>query len=305
MDRYTLAGIVAILLWSTTVALSRELAEALGTLTAAAAIYLVAGLLACAYAGLSPTGLRGILRLPRAYLLGCGVLFVVYIATFYLAIGAAHDRRQVITAGLINYLWPALSLVFSIPLLHKRANPWLIPGIVLALAGIWLAAGSTEGVSLHSIAGQGSALPSYAYALVAAICWAAYSNLARRWGGDAAAGGVPLFLLASGVVLLLVRLPVQEASAWSAHALVLLLITATSPAMLAYLLWDASMRKGDMILVAALSNATPLLSSLISMVILGVTPGLLFWVAVLLVMLGALVCRGAIRKGDTAGHGPA
>jgi drug/metabolite transporter (DMT)-like permease len=293
MRRYTIAGLVAILLWSTSVALSRELTEALGTLTAATAVYLVAGLLSCVYAWRSPGG-WAVAQLPRSYLFGCGALFVLYITMLYLAIGAAQDRAQVITVGLINYLWPALSLVFSIPMLHKRAKPSLIIGLVMALAGIWLAAQSGQAFSLQDVAGNSGGLVPYGCALVAAICWGIYSNLTRRWGGQTDIGGVPLFLLASGIALLLLRLPIQETGVWSLHALSLLLFMALGPAMLAYLLWDASMRKGDMILVASLSNATPLLSSLISMVVLRVTPGLFFWLAVLMVMLGAVICRSAI-----------
>lgn len=48
--RATAFGVLAIVLWSTTVAFSRSLAEQVGVLTAASSIYLLAGLLGCALA---------------------------------------------------------------------------------------------------------------------------------------------------------------------------------------------------------------------------------------------------------------
>ena len=43
----TMGGVLAIVLWSTTIAFSRSIAEQLGTFTGAAVVYLAAGLLGC------------------------------------------------------------------------------------------------------------------------------------------------------------------------------------------------------------------------------------------------------------------
>ena len=115
----TLLGLVAILFWSTTIAFSRSLTEQLGTFTAAALIYILAGLLGLLYESFQPGRLRGLTRLPRTYLWVCGGLFVLYITSLYLAVGMASTRIQVITVGLINYLWPAFSLAFSDSNLEK------------------------------------------------------------------------------------------------------------------------------------------------------------------------------------------
>jgi drug/metabolite transporter (DMT)-like permease len=294
MRFYSGLGIAAILLWSTTVAFSRALTESLGALTTAAAVYLVAGVISCLYSWRRPGSFPALLALPRGYLLGCGGLFVLYIAVFYIAIGTAQSRSQVITVGLINYLWPALSLLFSLPLLHKQAKPWLPPGMALALAGIWLAVTATQRISLQALLSDNNGWAPYVLALVAAVSWALYSNLSRRWAGEADTGAVPLFLLISGVVLLVARLFVHESSAWSPNVLLLLLYVALGPAMLAYTLWDISVRKGDIVLVASLSYFTPLLSSLISAIVLAVAPTPVWWLALLLVVLGAVVCKAAI-----------
>ena len=288
-------GAIAIVLWSTSVAFSRSLTESLGTLPTGAAVYTLAGLIACLYVWRQPGQFRPLLRLPRAYLLGCGALFVIYIIALYLAIGLSASRSQVVVVGLINYLWPALSLAFSVPLLGKRAGPGLLLGMALALAGIWLAAGAGLGISLQEALNDSAGIVPYVCALVAAVTWGLYSNLSRRWAGGAGSGAVPLFLLASGLLLALLSRVAPEPSAWTPGLVVLVLYMAIGPAMLAYVLWDASVRQGDITLVSSLSYFTPVLSSLISIAVLGVTAGLGFWLAVVLVMAGAVVCTWAVR----------
>lgn len=87
MDRFaTLFGVVAILLWSMSVALTRSLSESLGPFGAAASIYTVSGIMVW-MAGGKPS-LRGE---SAAYLIICGLLFIFYMVAFSLAIGLAHS----------------------------------------------------------------------------------------------------------------------------------------------------------------------------------------------------------------------
>ena len=97
-----------------------------------------------------------------------------------------------------------------------------------------------------------------------------------------------LFVPATGVVLLVMRLFSPEPASWSAQAVgeagVLGAITA-----LAYALWDVAMRKGNLLLVAACSYLTPLLSTLVSCAYLKVMPGSQLWVGCALIVVGSLV----------------
>ena len=70
----TLLGILSIVLWSTTIALSRSLTEQLGTLSAAAGIYLLGGTAGCAYLLLGRGRMAALRRLPVGYLLACGTM---------------------------------------------------------------------------------------------------------------------------------------------------------------------------------------------------------------------------------------
>jgi drug/metabolite transporter (DMT)-like permease len=299
--RFTLFGLVAILLWSTTIAFSRPLTEQLGTFTSAFWIYLLAGVMGLILAALQSGGsLRKMIALPGKYLWGCGALFAVYILALYLAVGFAENRSQVLAVGLLNYLWPGFSLVFSVPVLGRKARLWLIPGILIALWGVWLAstgASANEPAAAISTLGEmvqaGSLLP-YLAALVAAVSWGLYSNLSRRWGGDQEGGAVPLFLLASGLLLGLIRLAVPEQPQWSPAVVTGVGYMALLPGMLAYVLWDQAVRKGNLILVATLSYLTPLLSTLISSLVLGVWPGPMLWLGALLVAGGAVICKVSI-----------
>jgi drug/metabolite transporter (DMT)-like permease len=293
-SRYSALGLVAILLWSTTIAFSRSLTEQLGTLTAAFWIYTLAGLIGLAVAGLQPgNSLHSMLRLPRAYLWGCGTLFVVYIAALYLAVGSANNRTQVVAVGLLNYLWPGLSLIFSVPILKRKANHWLGVGIAMAIVGVWMATAAGSDSTIQTMLNEGSLLP-YSLALLAAASWGLYSNLSRRWGGEEEGGAVPLFLLASGLLLGALRLASPETSTWSPRSLVELGYMALLPGMLAYVLWDVAVRKGNLVLVASLSYLTPLLSTLFSILVLGVESGPYLWSGALLVAVGAIICKQSI-----------
>jgi drug/metabolite transporter (DMT)-like permease len=285
----TASGLAAILLWSTTFGIARSLLEHVGPLTAGACAYLAGGffcLLRLWWSGKTP---RSLLKLSPRYLLGCGSLFVVYTAAIYLAVGLAKDRGQVIEVALVNYLWPALTILFSLPLLGRKANAWLLPGTVLALGGVLLVMTQGTQTSWLSFARHVQENPvAYGLALVAAVTWGGYSNLARRWSGPGSEGAVELFVPVTGIVLLAIRLFTTEPADWTARCAVeaagLAAVTTT-----AYVLWDLSMRKGNMLLVVACSYFTPLLTTLVSCAYLRTTPGPKLWMGCLLLVTGSLV----------------
>jgi len=297
----TTLGILAIVFWSTTIAFSRSLIEQLGTITAATCIYLLSGILGCCHLLIVREGMRKVAQLPRRYLLGCGAMFVLYSVMLYLAIGLARGRQQAIEVGIINYLWPGLTLVFSIPVLGHKGRLWLIPGILLAFGGVILATMQGKSYSTDVLLDnlRHNSIP-YLLALAAAVTWGLYSNFSRRWAGTAEGGAIPLFTLAVGFILLLVRLGVQEEAQWSARSLLELLFVAAFPGLIAYIFWDLAMRRGRMILVASLSYFIPLISTMISCVYLDVPMGLNLWLGCALVVGGAILCNWSVRE-NTSG----
>jgi drug/metabolite transporter (DMT)-like permease len=290
-QRSTILGVIAILFWSTTIAFSRSLTEQLGTFTASSLIYLTAGLIGIGYSALRPGWFSSLRSLPTIYIAGCGGLFVLYIVCLYLAIGYAATRSDVLAVGLINYLWPGLSLVFSIPILGKRGSIFLPLGILIALSGIWLATAGTQSMPAGGFFSSIGSIAPYLLALVAAIAWGLYTNFSRKWAGDHDEGAVPLFLLASGAFLACIRIFYPETTTWTVQAGFQLAYMALFPGMLAYVFWDLAVRKGNIILLASLSYITPLLSTMISAVLLKTLPGPMVWLGSVLVIAGAVICK--------------
>jgi drug/metabolite transporter (DMT)-like permease len=287
--RATLGGMFAILLWSTSVALGRSVAGQMGPLTAAAAVYTFGGLLGLAWEVArrrQPVSIM--LRLPAGYLVGCGGLFVFYTAAFFIALGLAQDDRQSIALGLVNYLWPALCILLSLPILKARASWLLVPGTLVALAGVALVLSHGQSMPLGAIPKALAQNPvAFGFALGAAIAWALYSNLARRLAGAHASGAVPLFVLASGLVLLAIRCLRPETGSFHPRVLVEAgLMGLTVP--ISYACWDRAMRLGDMRLVTACSYLTPLLSTLFAAAYLRVTPTPGLWLGCAALVTGSL-----------------
>jgi drug/metabolite transporter (DMT)-like permease len=139
---------------------------------------------------------------------------------------------------------------------------------------------------------------AYALALAAAIAWALYSNLARRWSAPESGGAVELFLPATGLVLLALRFVVSEPTDWTfrsvGEASALAAMTG-----LAYVLWDVAMRKGNLLLVVACSYFTPLLSSVVSCVYLHVSPSPKLWIGCLLLASGSLITWRSVSDRPT------
>jgi drug/metabolite transporter (DMT)-like permease len=294
---HTALGFAALLLWSSTVAVGRTLSETVGALTSAALAYGAGGILGCVLLAVRG-GLRPALALPKAHLLGAGGLFVAYTACLYLALGRASDRWQAVEVGILNYLWPALTLLGSILLLGTRARlALLLPGLLLGFAGAALAPLRLDDWSPGALLDRLRANPGpYLLGLAAAVLWALYSNVSRRTAGGRSGGAVPLFVLATGVVLGALRLLFPEASRFSPQAILELSFVAVLPTLLAYVLWDAAVRHGDLPLLAALSCLTPLLSTGIAVIWLRVPVGPTLWLACFLVVTGAGLCAVSVRR---------
>ena len=50
-----------------------------------------------------------------------------------------ESREEVLAVGLINYLWPSLTLLLSVPILGYRSRWFLGPGMLVATAGMVVA----------------------------------------------------------------------------------------------------------------------------------------------------------------------
>lgn len=287
----------AILFWSTNIAFSRTIMENLGTLTSSAFIYLISGAIGMIY--LFGTGRIGSLWAMGPFYLGlCGTFFVVNMVSFYLAIGMACGRQQVLEVGLINYLWPSFTLLFSVPILHKKARVTLFPAMLLGFSGIALAT-LQEGFSWAQLKETvGSNSFPYLMAFTAAVSWGLYSCFSRSLSEKIKdeAGAVPLFLLVAGLVLLFAKFFFEEKIVWTTRTLVELAYISIFPTFFAYMFWDIAMRKGNVVLLASISYFIPMISTLISSLHLSVPIGWKLSLGCFLVIAGAVLCKWSLRE---------
>lgn len=298
----TAGGLVAIVLWSTTVSLTRSLSEQLGPLTAAAGVYSVSGAAALVSFLRCSRRRQQILRLPMKYLVGCGILFVGTTVFLFLAVGWAGNRQQVLAVGLINYLWPTLTLLLSLVFLGQRANWLMVPGTLLALVGIFLVVTQGDALSWQSFLENLAANPGvYLLALSAAVFWALYSNLTRKWAGGREEGAVVLFLPITALASLLICCFLDEPRAWNHRSLTELLFLGMAT-YFAYALWDNAMRRGTVVIVVAGSYLMPFFSTLASCFYLAIVPGGRLWAGCGVLILGSILSWRSMSRefGDPA-----
>ncbi len=294
-NKSTIMGLAAIVLWSTHIGVSRSLAESIGALTSTALMFLAAGLVGWVVSppSLSPAG-------PRSRLLARAGLFAAYTVSLALAIGLSSHRQQTLEVAILNYLWPTLTLLLAIPLLGQRARPSFALGLSLAASaailapirpGVWSPAEFAQSLRINPW--------PYVLATLAAVLWALYSTLSRRWAADANTSAVPFFSLVAGGALLALRPFFPEPFLMTGAVAVELTYMALFPTLLAYGMWDRAMRKGHVTLVVACSYAIPVLSTLSSALYLRVSVAWTVWVACALVALGAYVSHVSMKDGPT------
>lgn len=290
-NKATSCALVAILIWSTVVALVRSVTTYFGPVPGAALMYSVSALIL-----LKREKTSNFKSYPKAYLFGCGFLFVAYEILFSQAIGLAADNRQTLEIGLINYLWPCLVVLFSLPINKQKANLYLLlPGIGLAFLGIAIAMCGEEGFSPQAFWNNVLNNPvTYGMVFIAAIFWGLYCNFSKKYGEGKNAVGIFCFGTAAFLWLKFfidgASLPVFEF-----FATVELIIAGILFA-LSYYLWEIGIQKGNIMLVAVISYFTPLFSTVFTSLWLGVSPTFYFWGGTMSVILGALLCWQATKQ---------
>jgi len=245
----TLIGLTATLMWSLlsvlTVATGAIPAFQLAAMTFA--IGALVGSLTWIGRGEAVKALR---QPPVAWLVGVGGLFG-YHALYFVALRLAPPAE----AGLLNYLWPLLIVLFSALLPGERLAPHHVIGALLGLVGtVVLFAGNTSGFTRGQV-------PGLIAAFAAAFVWASYSVLSRRLKSvptDAVTG----FCAATALLAALVH-GLVETTVWPETVLQWIAIAALGigPVGAAFYAWDIGMKRGDIRVLGAASYATPLLST--------------------------------------------
>ena len=289
----TLIGLIAIVLWSAIVGLIRSVSDHLGPTGGAAMLYSVAScFLLLTVGGARPRELRAF---PPRYLLWGSVLFVAYELCLALSIGYAHTAQQAIEVGMVNYLWPSLTILFAI-LFNGQKSSWLvIPGLLLALLGVGWVLGGEHGLQLEEIISNVISSPlSYLLAFIGAFIWAAYCTVTAKYARGKNA--ITLFVLLTALTLWLKFLATPQPPMVFSWPVSIKLLTVAVALGLAYAAWNVGILHGNVSLLAAASYFTPVLSSALAAILLSAALSWSFWQGAGMVCLGSLLCWYATRR---------
>lgn len=248
--RATSAGFAAVLLWSSLAVLTTATGDIppFQLLALGFGIAGVSGVLLL----LRPGGPgRAALKQPLAAgALGIGALFG-YHALYFIAL----KRAPAVEANLINYLWPLLIVVFAAAIGGVAVRPaqWL--GTAFGLAAAFLLVSRGGGVAIDP-----AHVPGYLAALGAALVWALYSVLNRRFEAvpSAAMAGS---CLAVGVLGAVAHLALETTVMPTPQQWLLIAVLGLGPTGIAFWLWDIGTKRGDIAVLGTLSYAAPVLST--------------------------------------------
>jgi len=282
--KFTLAGCLAILIWSTTVGLVRNVAEQLGPIGGAALIYSVSSVFLLIFLGAPRFKVFSL-----KYLLIGGALFVSYEICLSLALGMANNRIQAVEMGVINYLWPSLVVLLAVFTSDKPVDKRLYPAIALSFFGVAWTVGGDQGISISQLAANIATNPlSYSMALTGAFIWAFYCSITKQLANGKNA--ITWFFIATAITLWITYLMSEEpAIVFTSGAAIDLLITGVAMGS-GYALWNIGIIGGNMMLLATLSYFTPLLSTFFSALILDIELTATFWQGVVMVTVASLLC---------------
>jgi len=274
--RATLIGFSAILMWSLlavlTVASGRVPPFQLAAMT-----FAIGGAIGAAW--VARAGAWSALRQkPQVWALGVCGLFG-YHALYFLALRLAPPAE----AGLLNYFWPLLIVLFSglLPGEHLRLHS--LVGALLGLIGtVVLFMGKGLAPALDYV-------PGYSAAFCAAFVWAGYSVLSRRFAGVPTAA-VAGFCLATAALAALSHL-VFETTVWPEDSGQWLAVLALGigPVGIAFYAWDIGVKRGDIRLLGVASYAAPILSTLFLVLAGYAAPSTTLGLAAILIAGGGLL----------------
>jgi drug/metabolite transporter (DMT)-like permease len=222
--------------------------------------------------------------------IGIGGLFGYQVLYFL-----AFQHAPAVEVNLINYLWPLFVVILSPVYLKGYSLRW--NHILGALAGLLGAGIVVTGGALHFSLGRA---PGYGYAAIAALIWASYSLLIKRYQPlpDTLVSG---FCISAGLLALglffLNRPPLPEALILTRQECLFIIFMGIGPHGIAFLTWNLALKHGDPRVIGSFSYLIPLLSTLI-LVITGTGKlNTASAVGMVLIVAGILVGSGASFRG--------
>lgn len=300
----SLAGIFAVIIWSTTIAFSKSVMETEGNYSAMFMIYFFSGILMF---GILLFWLRKEFfskwkKLSYKYYTRIGIFLLLNNTLLFIAIGFTSNENELLIVTIINYLWPIITYIIKIPMFHLRPKRRLFTlSILLAFSGVVMALSQEYSVNefIHIIKTANYNIFAYLLTLLTAVSWGLYSNLTKKYHTDDDVAALPIIFIASGLLFLFVLIFKGQfsfsclSSLYKNYELIFMIICPTT---IAYILWYIAVKKGNKNLVVSVSFLIPLLSILVLSLKFSKEIGIFFWVSALFLISGAFLSYKAIPE---------
>ena len=195
---------------------------------------------------------------------------------------------------MVNYLWPTFTLLCAIAFNGQRANALIVPGVLVALAGICQVLAGERGLDLAGMLANVQSNPmSYGLAFLGALLWAAYCTVTARMAQGKNA--ITLFVTLTALTLWCkYSLAGGEHMHWSLGTGIHLAFAAAAMG-LGYGAWNVGILHGNVTVLAGASYFTPVFSAALAAVLLQVPLTPAFWLGTGMVCGGAVLCWLATR----------
>ena len=194
------------------------------------------------------------------------------------------------TMVLIRFLWPLFTLILTIPILKKKASPWLAASVAVSLCGIIIA---KMGGSIHNVQAFFRDILSgnwmaYMMGFIVSLSWAFYTNLTKKYLGQKSVDGVGIYMIVSSIILGGISMFLPEPRSFTPRLVGEMLYQAIAVSCIANVLWTISIRKGNMPVVVLAANFLPIISTVITAFMLGLNITLPVIAGALLVVIGTI-----------------
>lgn len=300
--KYTLLGILAIIIWGTSAIFTRNLSTNIGACTSAALVNLIGGIVVLISQVVKKEGLEEIRTVPLKHWAVCGGLFIIYTVASYVSMSMVKTNDAVVTLVLIRFLWPLFTLIFTIPILKAKVSGWLGGSVFVCMLGIVIAVLGDEVTDYsHFIQNilKGDDMPGFAMGFVVAVSWGIYTNLIKKYVGTKKADALGIYMIITAVILGGISCFMNEPREFSVNLTGQILYAGIVVGSVANSLWNLSIKKGNMLLVVLISNFLPIISTVMTSLMLGIGVTIPVLIGSVLVVAGILWSNSCFKEFHT------
>ncbi len=279
----TMIGLFAPIMWGASVSLVRGIAENFGIAQGQCLLYLVA-----AISLFFLVGFPKFEKMPKRYkYFGIAVANFSTIC-FCLSLYFSDGGTQTMEVGMVNYLWPTMTIVCAIVFNGQRARTWIVPGALMSFCGIfWILSNGNPSISdfiehfkLNPI--------SYILAFFGALSWSVFCSMTRAWSHGQNCSTL-IFCIDCMLFAGLWLAGVGGSPEVTLKGTLSVLIGGLTSG-LAYAAWTHGTINGNMTVLAIASYFTPVISCVFASFWIGAELTYSFWQGVSFVVLGSLIC---------------